>query len=888
MSDSVSAFEAIVRQARTLSGDERLAFLQGACAGNSDLFSRALKTLSAHDPAGDWWDSDVDAASDDDSAGDLIGSVIGHYRVVGALGRGGMGQVLLAERADAQFRHKVAIKLVRNGLLSKQVQGRLRIERQILAALDHPNIARLLDGGTTDTGVPYIVMEYIDGIPIDRYCNERALSIRERLQLFRLVCSAVHYAHQNLIVHRDLKPSNILVTADGVPKLLDFGIAKLLDARQYSQTMAVTHFDARLLTPDHASPEQVRGDPITTASDTYVLGVLLYELLTGRKPLAVRSDRLSELERAICEDDPQPLDYGLRSSERLPRDFLDEVCAQRKTTPARLRKELSGDLSNIVAMALRKEPDRRYPSVEQFSADVGRYLDGMPVTARRDTWPYRARKFVGRHSLVVGAASLAVVALTGFAIVTNIQARRINEERAHAEEVSSFLIDVFEQASPERARGERITVEEVLNSASLQLSSELESQPTARARLLATLGTVYGNLGNFEEAEKALRTALAVRSKIYRADDPAVADAQRRLAAVLTERQQLTEADALLEAALTTNIAAFGPDGREVATTLHNLARLRQMQERFDESNEMYEKSVAILEAEPKSRFSELALTLNDWALLRSYRNDFAGAEGLYRRVLSLAENQLGGNHPHIAQSTHNLAVALDRQGKLTEAEPLYSESIEQYRRVFGDDHPQTAIALANYGRFLQRKRNYGEAERVLQETVALQTKIYGDSHTRSAYSRVNLGLLYVETNRPAEAKQEFDAALAIYSRELPRDHQYVGAALLGLGRALVAMKRPDEALTALERAEQIASRQYSRSSPAIISIHAAKGGALLAQNRLQDAEAMLSETYPALLSIRGPDDVYTLQVRSWIETLYLKQGRAEEAAQYFASLPAK
>jgi serine/threonine protein kinase len=889
MTVSDSAFEAIVHRARSLGGEEQLSYLRTACAGNSDLFTRALQTLQSAGLSPAWWDDEgVDSASEQDDGRDLVGTVIGHYRIVDTLGRGGMGQVLLAERADDQFRHKVAIKLVRSGLLSKQVQGRLKIERQILAALDHPNIARLLDGGTTSSGVPYIVMEFIDGRPIDKYCDDNRLTIRQRLELFRQVCSAVHYAHQNLIVHRDLKPSNILVTTDGIPKLLDFGIAKLLDTRQFAQTMAVTHFDSRLLTPDHASPEQVRGDPITTASDTYVLGVLLYELLTGRKPILARGDRLSELERVICEEPALPLDYGLRASEQLPSEFLQEICAQRSTTPARLRKELRGELHNIVAMALRKEPDRRYPSVERFSADIGRYLEGMPVTARRDTWSYRAKKFVGRHSLAVGAAVLATVALASFAIVTSIQAKRIDEERAHAEEVSSFLIDVFEQADPERARGEQMTVEEVLDSASQQLSRELVAQPTARARLLATLGTVYGNLGNFTDAEQALRTSLEVRLKMYSADDPAVADAQRRLGSVLTERQQRAEANELLEAALRTYKAKLGSKSKEVATTLHNLARLRQVQERFGESSSMYGEAVAILESDSSARFSDLALTLNDWALLLSYQNDFAGAERIYRRVLTLATNRLGSNHPHIAQSTHNLAVALDRQGKVAEAEPLYAESIAQYRKVFGNNHPQTVIALANYGRFLQKKPNYTEAEQVLRETVVLQTEIYGAAHSRTAYSRVNLGLLYIETGRAAEAENELKAALDIYAATLPRDHQYVGAASLGLGRALIELKRPAEATQALQRAEQIATLQYSKSSPALAAINAAQGGALVAQNQLQDAEPLLRESYPILLSLRGPTDVYTLQVRDWITTLYAKQGQRSKADEYFASLPAK
>jgi len=284
---------------------------------------------------------------------DLMGEIIGPYRVLRSLGHGGMGEVFLAERADQQFQQRVAIKLVKRGL-SKQVQSRLRIERQILASLEHPNIARLLDGGSTKDGTPYIVMEYVDGKPIDEYSDERRLTINQRLELFRSVCAAVHSAHQNLIVHRDLKPSNILVTAAGVPKLLDFGIAKMLDTRQLSQTVALTEADVRMLTPDHASPEQLSGDLITTASDTYVLGVLLYELLTGCKPFAVKGRSFAELERTICEDPPMPPSQVFsRGSDA--KQSSEEIAANRSSTVAKLKRELQGDLGSIILMALRKD-----------------------------------------------------------------------------------------------------------------------------------------------------------------------------------------------------------------------------------------------------------------------------------------------------------------------------------------------------------------------------------------------------------------------------------------------------------------------------------------------------------------------------------------------------
>ena len=342
---------------------------------------------------------------------------IGPYRLLRTLGAGGMGEVFLAERADAQFEQRVAIKVVTGGNFSRSVQSRLKIERQILAQLDHPNIAHLLDGGSLPDGTAYLVMEYVDGLPIDAYCDANRLDVVARLRLFQTVCAAVHYAHRNLVVHRDLKPSNILVNAAGVPKLLDFGIAKLLDDRQaVHNTVAMTHADLRIMTPDHASPEQVRGLPITTSSDVYVLGVLLYRLLTGVGPFVIASSRLTDIERAMCEKDP-PLPSQVVVGEAAQ---SAAGAAARGTTAGRLRRVLQGDLDNIVLMAMRREPERRYGSSQQMASDIQRYLDGKPVIARRDTIGYRSAKFARRHWLPVAVG----------AVIGAWYDRRVKTERA--------------------------------------------------------------------------------------------------------------------------------------------------------------------------------------------------------------------------------------------------------------------------------------------------------------------------------------------------------------------------------------------------------------------------------------------------------------------------
>ena len=389
----------------------------------------------------------------------LEGQVIGPYKLIRKIGQGGMGAVYLASRDDDEYKKRVAIKLVKRGMDSEEVLNRFRHERQILASLDHPNIARLLDGGTTEDGLPYFVMEYIEGTPVDTYCDERRLSINERLNLFRKVCSAISYAHQNLVVHRDIKPGNILVTSNGEPKLLDFGIAKLLNPELYAQTILTTALSTRLMTPDYASPEQVRGRKITTATDIYSLGVVLYELLTGHRPYRIKSYTQEEIERIICRETIEKPSTAInrvvtgKDGAQQTAITPEIVSETREGQPEKLRKRLAGDLDNIVLMAMRKEPERRYVSAEQFSEDIRRHLEGLPVIARKDTFAYRASKFIRRNKIgVAAAAAFLILAVTATALIIN-QSIRASRERDKAQQVSRFLVELFNVSDPGEARG---------------------------------------------------------------------------------------------------------------------------------------------------------------------------------------------------------------------------------------------------------------------------------------------------------------------------------------------------------------------------------------------------------------------------------------------------
>jgi serine/threonine-protein kinase len=797
-----------------------------------------------------------------------------------------MGEVVLAERADGQFRQQVAIKLLRRGAVSRQLQARLKVERQILAALEHPYIAKLLDGGSTTVGTPYIVMEYVNGLPIDIYCDSHHLIIEGRLRLFQKVCSAVQCAHQNLVVHRDLKPSNILVTADGTPKLLDFGIAKMLDEQPILETMAVTHFESRMLTPDHASPEQVRGEPVTTASDIYVLGVLLYELLTGRRPFVFKGNHLGELARAICELPPIPLDTGLSlKSGQYSKESLQLVCADRSTTSGRLRRAFKGDLNNIVMMALRKEPDRRYSSVEQLNADIERYLENMPVSARADTFAYRAHKFIHRHTLGVSAATLAAMVFFGFTILSLMQAQRVAKERERAEEVSGFMVNMFEHVDPTHARGHEITVREVLDEGTRRIAVDLAKQPDIQSKIMTTMGSVYGSLGLYPQAERLFSDALTSARNLHGAGHIDVVEANKRLGDVLLNKGDYAASEQHLQTALSGYRGLRGARSQEVAATLHSLARLRKEQERFAEARSLYVNSMVIMTTQAKTAYAELASMFDDFAALENYMGNYADAIVLYRRALELSRSKLGPDHPQVAQYEGNLAKALDVHGQTGEADALFRHAMLVYRQTFGLEHPETIASLTNFGDFLRRKRDFVGSQDALTQALDLERKTRGENHPYVGYDHVNLGLLYLDMEKWAEAEAQFQAALTIYNKTLPGNHFYIASARRFLGEALLGADRAVEAELELRRALNTLESALPSDNPRVAATRASLGWALVRQRRYSDAEPLLLGSYPLLVHARGPSDSSTTQLHSRIQQFFRDDGRPQDADAFFASV---
>jgi serine/threonine protein kinase/tetratricopeptide (TPR) repeat protein len=797
---------------------------------------------------------------------------IGQYRVLRTLGVGGMGEVFLAERADAEFEQQVAIKVVYGG--SPGIQSRLKVERQILAQLDHPNIAHLLDGGSLPDGGAYIVMEFVDGLPIDVYCDSNRLDIAARLRLFQTVCAAVHYAHQNLIVHRDLKPSNILVTAAGIPKLLDFGIAKVLDDRQaIHHTVAVTHADIRVMTPDHASPEQVRGQAITTSSDVYVLGVLLYKLLTGTSPFVIPSMRLTDIERAICEKDP-PLPAHAVNTDDSPQTH--SIAAARSTTANRLRRTLGGDLDNIVLMAMRKEPERRYSSSQQMASDIQRHLDGKPVIARRDTMPYRGAKFVRRHWLPVAASVSVIFLIIAFAMTTYVQSLRIaserdraaaeravaDRERTRAEEVSTFLVNLFKLSDPQQNRGNQITARELLDSAAKRLQAGLQDQPATKAALLSTVGEVYDSLGQYQEALPILTESLALQPQSH---DKSRIATLLELASARRHAGDLGGAEAPLQEALQLSQVDFGAASQEFGRSLWAMGQLRYRQNRLVDAQQLYNRSLEILES-AAAPATDISALLDDLAQVYADQQQWALARQTYQRALDVDQRVLGDAHPRVAMHLHNLAVVAQNMGNLKLAETLYHDAIRRKERAYGVGDPQTADAIENYGLLLQREGRLAEAEPLLRSALAMTLSRYGLEHYNVGYARVSLAMVLHDQGNLSAAENEFRQALAVYDKSLPTNHQYRASALMHFARLLVDRGKADEALGLSAQSIAIWTATSSASGPRTAQARAIHAYALTHLGKPREAAEELDAALPVLLKTRGVDDPVVRRAQDWLK----------------------
>jgi serine/threonine-protein kinase len=825
---------------------------------------------------------------------------LGPYRIVSMLGEGGMGAVYLAERDDDEFLQQVAIKVVR-GLLDPERVRQFRNERQILAWLEHPNIARLLDGGTTDDGMPYLVMEYVDGAPIDRHADARRLTVAERLQLFLVVCDAVSHAHRSLIVHRDIKPSNILVTTAGVPKLLDFGIARLaLEGAAAERTH--TRAAGRMLTPDYASPEVVRGDHVTTAADVYALGVLLYELLTGRRPLRFSTMSSVEIERVVCHVDPPRASVAAASESDPPGVSATSRAANRQSTTDRLRAELHGDLDAVLATAMAKDPARRYPSVDAFAGDVRHYLAGRPVSARPPTWVYTARRFVARHRWPVAAATAFVLAMSTAAIILSLQAARLAEERDHtarerdtAQQVVAFLTGLFEVSDPDTAAGATVSARELLDRGAERIDAELSGQPVVQARLLGTIGGVYGSLGVYDRSATLLERALDLRRTTLGVDHPdtaasmqAVAEAYRELARyddaetlhrealaikrrigdapssiaaslndlglTLSERGRYADAEPLLREAIEV-WRRLAPDGSpEVAVGLNNLAQTLRQQGRLDDAAAALDEAIAIRRRRFGNDHPLLAHVLGHLGQVRNAQGDLAGAEPLLREALAIRRKAYGDDHPDTAAAFNNLASLLHDAGDLTRAEPYYRLALASTERRLGPGHPDYAVQLNNLASLLEDWGHPDEAEPLFRTSLDVRRAALGADHPSVARAMHNLARVEMALGHLDRAEPLAVDALALRRRRLPAGHAEIAASLALVGELRGLQRRPAEAAPLLDEALAMQRAALGIDHPQVATTLLKLSAFFLAGGEPMRAEAAAREAV-AIRSVRLPAD---------------------------------
>ena len=862
------------------------------------------------------------------------GDRVGNWRIVRRIGAGGMGIVFLAQRDDPSLEQQVALKIVRTIGSSEDVLRRFLAERQIVARLDHPGIARLFDAGVTDDGDPWYAMEYVDGTPIDRYCDRNRLDLEGRLELVLAVCEAVSHAHRNLIIHRDLKPANILVSEDGRPRLLDFGIARMLEeGATAEQATAITRTTRRWFTPECASPEQVAGRPVTTASDVYSLGVLLYRLLAGHPPYQLPV-ALHDQVRVICEEEPDRPSTAVAQTTEAPQGSEpatpEGVSRSRATDPVELRLRLAGDLDVITLKALEKAPDRRYASVDHLAEDLRRHSAGLPIEARQPTLAYRGSKFVRRHRLGVAAAGLIAASMIAGLAGTVWQARRataqarmarIERDRARleatkAEQVATFLIELFEISDPGASRGETVTVREVLDRGAERIETSLADQPEVQAQMMHVIGSVYSSLGLYEAAERQLGAALERRRATYGAEhlevahtlrqlalvrqhvgdldgaergyrealgplraagtsDPELLQVLRDLAFVLSTRQQLDEAEIVLREAL-----ALTEDSPSVdrAGVLYGLAGLHHGKGELAEAEKLLRETIALHAAEGGRGHPDAASAMEDLALLVRFSGRLEEARRLHRDALDMRQRLYGEEHLEVADAMQHLAAVTQELSDYAAAEPLARRALELSERLRGAEHPISGLARQELARTLRSLGSYDEARRLFRATLEQHRRLYGAEHPFVLVSLIEMAECDYEARDYPAAQRRFEEALALAKGKFDEEHSMVAAAQRLLGKTLAAQGRLDEALPLLRSSLETTRKTLREDHRHNLSGQLLLAEALAAAGRRGEAEPLYRQALEGLRGSLPQGHASLAPALLGLGSLLTDSGRADEA----------
>ena len=827
--------------------DERAAFIAEKCGEDIELLKEVDSLLAAYDSDTQFIETPaVDLSSilpNETTNG--AGKNFGKYKVVREIGRGGMGAVFLAQRDDGEFEQQVAVKVLSQALPDSEIVRYFKREREILASLNHPFIARLLDGSVTPEGLPFFVMEYIEGATVLEFASRENLSVNERLRLFTRICEAVSFAHRNFIVHRDIKPNNILVTNDGTPKLLDFGLAKIINRSISDKDIFLPETAFLAMTPAYASPEQMRGQPITTASDIYSLGVVLFELLTGERPYQFNTDNLAEIVKVVCETEPS------RPSSFIPRHSQNRVSTEINDHKTKGNKQqtklLRGDIDNIVLMALRKEPARRYQTAEQFAGDINRHLEGLPVSARPNTFEYRAAKFVQRHTAGVLAASLILLTLIGGIVATVWQAHKIQQEKAKAEAVNAFLEQTLKYANPIlsnlRKNGTETTVSEVLDEAARRLENgEFDSLPEVKAELERTVGVSYLGQGKYIQARKHIERYIVLLRNLFGENHPKMIAGSVLWASMLFNKGELGEAEK------------------------NYRQNLPLLQIEYQKGN---------VDAET------LAGALNNFAYLRRTQGDSREAETLFRRTLELIPQLSGVSLNAVATTRVTLASTIADQGRFDEALQTARESVDEYQKRAETDSPNYGFSLTVLGGFLTEKGEFAEADASLRDGEAIFRRLLLPNSLWLGDNLRNQANSFYGQGKFSEAIVKADFALKIYEESFGKIYDNYPTVLIIKGLSLAKTGQTNEGEKLLREAFKLRTDSLPKEHFWTAIAESALGECLMIQKRFAEAEPLLTEGFNSLKRLQGAQNPRTILAQNRLVKLYQDWNKPELAAKF-------
>lgn len=818
------------------------------------------------------------------SAAVRLGEALGNYRILSRLGEGGMGQVWLAEQTGP-LQRQVALKLIRVGLYDDSVLQRFESERQSLASMSHPSIAKVFDAGTTPDGQPYFAMEYVPGLPITEYCDKKKLTIRERLDLFVQVCDGVQHAHQKAIMHRDLKPANILVVeVDGkpTPRIIDFGLAKA--TARASDKDHLTQVGVFMGTPGYMSPEQANPhlEDIDTRTDVYSLGVILYELLTGFLPSDVQGgdQTLAERLKRLREQDPPLPSTKVRSR----RDSSSGKAEERGTDPGQLVSLLRGDLDWIAMKALERDRARRYGTPSELATDIGHYLRNEPVTARPASLGYQVGKYVRRHRFGVAVGMVMIVLLAGFAVMQAIQLRRTTQERDRANRITDFMVGMFKVSDPNEARGNQITAREILDKASNEIEAGLAKDVEVQSQLMAVMAKTYVNLGLFSRAHALAERALENRRRALGPNNRKTLESTTQLGWILDREGREIEAEKLIRQTLDVQRRVLGPEDGLTLETTDDLAIVLEKQGHYAEEEKIERELIAVrtrkFGAEDPQTLRSM-LNLGD-ALHGESR--FPEAEKQFRQLIEIEHRVLGTGHPWQLAAMHNLANMIQEQGRYSEAEALYRETLDTETRVLGPEHPDTGSTMTTLANTIAAEGRSADAEALYRKSLEILRRTVGPDHNYTLAAEEGLANVLSTEGHYAEAEKLEREILAIRLRVLGPDHADTLLSQYNIADAVFRQTRFAEADKLVSETLKSQNRVLGAESPDTLASKAFLARILIAEGNPREAEELARQAFETQLRILGPQHSDTLNTLQYLGVALVSSHRYDEAKKLFAS----